>query len=151
MKKVYVVLLLLVSVFLIGNAKVASAVTSADECDSYQCTGKFACEGPGKELINEAGTQIREECVVLCIDEGKASLSFDGAYCDLGGRSLFGSNRNFVGSCGIGSMMDGDLGCAVDLRGISMTVDLYFEDCMSQLRCVKSAESCITVFTSLDK
>ena len=145
MKKVFIVLLLLVSVFLIGNAKVASA--DDGNCDGYQCTGKFACEGDfDEDIINEVNEVIREECFTLCSDKGNAYLySYWGA-CDLGGRSLFASSKNFVGT-GYTYGYEVSLGCAVDLRGNSMTVDLFTVDlsedgCMMQLRCVKS-ESCL--------
>jgi hypothetical protein len=85
--------------------------------------------------------------VELCLyGDGEAEVGGMFWGCDLGGRSLFSSNKNFVG---IGGSMWADyLGCSVDLRGNSMTIDLYYyddsygEDCMDQLKCVKS-EECI--------
>ena len=146
MKKVFIVLLFLVSVFLIGNAKVASA--DDGNCDGYQCTGKFACERGNFEYINEVNEVIREECFTLCSDKGNAYLYSYWGNCDLGGRSLFSSSKNFVGE-GIVNAYGYEvyLGCAVDLRGNSMTVDLFTfglaqDACMMQLRCVKS-ESCL--------
>jgi len=131
MKKVFIVSLLLVIVFLIGNAEMALAENGGG-CHWYRCTGKYSCgSGIESEWV---------ECVGLCIYEVYAELYSDWFECDLGGRSLFSSNKNFVG---IGSGYVGDLGCAVDLRGNSMTADLYEDDhdCMDQLRCVVD-ESC---------
>ncbi len=132
MKKVFVVLLLLVSVFLIGNSKVALAVADDGGCQLYQCTGKYSCG---------EGIEEWEECVELCLyGDGFAEIGGLGWGCGIGGRSLFSSNKNFVGLGG--SSWSQYLGCSVDLRGNSMTVDLYDEsNCMVQLRCVKS-ESC---------
>jgi len=129
MKKAFVISLLLVCVFLTGNVEMALA----QECTTYLCTGKWSC-----------GDEQWTDCVEICIDKGYAEIEGYCWGCDLGGRSLFSSNKNFVG---IGGSCGPDLRCSVELRGRSMTVDLYEvgspPSCMEQLRCVKSNE-CVT-------
>jgi hypothetical protein len=136
MKKVFFISLLLVSIFLISNA--AIAVLPADGgCHYYLCNGTHLCSD---------GLSIKwtEECVEICTDEGRAGAEGEWWECNLGGRSLFASNKNFTG---FGVSSEGTLGCSITLRGRSMTVDLYEFDanptCMDQLRCVESAE-CVT-------
>jgi hypothetical protein len=131
MKKVFFVSLLLVSIFLIGSSGKAFA---NGECQWYQCSGKYLC------LDGESGEW--EDCVEICIDEGSARIGSPYWFgCDLGGISLFGSNKNFVG---VGDSTEGLLGCSVSLRGRSMTVDLYeiesIPPCLDQLKCVKNDE-----------
>ena len=129
MKKVFVVSLLLMSIFLIVNAE----MVLAQECTTYLCNGKHLC------LDGESGGW--EDCVEICIDEGYAEIEGYCWGCDLGGRSLFSSNKNFVG---IGGSCGPDLRCSVELRGRAMTVDFYEvgsnPPCMDQLRCVKNNE-----------
>jgi hypothetical protein len=128
MKKTFVVSLILVSIFLIGSSEIAST----KECKTYLCTGKYLCIG------GESGTWS-EECVSICIDEGFALAGGEWWGCDLGGRSLFSNNKNFVG---VGYSTEGYLGCSIILRGRSVTIDLYEDEanppCMDQLRCVES-------------
>jgi len=130
LKKIFVVSLLLMGIFLIGNAKVALAADGG--CQLYQCVGKYSC---GEGIESEW-----DECVDLCIEDGHAGAEGSWWGCTLGGKSLFSSNKNFVGS---GGSTQGNLGCSITLRGKkSMTVDLFDgEGCMEQLRCVVS-ESC---------
>src|SRR4030043_1487692 len=124
MKKVFVVSLLLVSIFLISNAE-ANLVT--DECQCYQCTVKYSYG----QVISWEDT----DNVQMCISEnGTARISGFNWYCDLGGSSLFLSKKNFVG-LGYAQWSLGQ-GCSVQLRGRSMTIDLYDEyGGMTQFRC----------------
>jgi hypothetical protein len=124
MKKVFVVPLLLVGIFLIGNAE----AVFLGNCPCYQCNLKTLCpNGDSLEF---------PESVRLCMDEGSATIEGQCLGCFLGGKSLFSSNKNFIGS---GSSCWGhNSGCSAILRGRLMTIDLYDEfGCMTQLRCVQ--------------
>jgi hypothetical protein len=128
MKKAFVVCLFLVSIFLISNAE-ATLVTS--ECQCYQCTLKYS-SGQG---ISWEDTDYSTMCIY---ENGTARISGSNLnwYCDLGGSSLFLSKKNFVG-LGYAQWSLGQ-GCSVQLRGRSMTIDLYDEyGGMTQFRCTK--------------
>jgi len=130
MKKVFVVSLFLVSIFLISSSGVALAIDGG--CACYQCTVMYSC--------GEGITEEWEDSVEICAEDGHANIGGDCWGCDLGGRSLFGSNKKFEG---LGGSCWGDTsGCSVELRGrASMTVDLYDSyDCMTQWRCAKGGE-----------
>ena len=132
MKKVFVVLLLLISAFLIGNAE--KALAQGEECQGYLCNAMVAC-GEG---VEDSWT----ECVGICLyGGGYAEMGGDCWGCDLGGINLLGSHKSFAGACG--SCWSEYMGSAVNLYGNSMTVDLYDEeyDCMYTFRCVKN-ETC---------
>jgi hypothetical protein len=132
MKKVFFVSLLLMGIFVMCIAEVVSAQT-IDGCACYQCTAKYMC---GEELLYEW-----DDSVELCLDgDGYANIwGFSPWGCDLGGRSLFASNKNFIGLGG--SQWGGESGCSAEIRGRSMTVDLYhINNCMTQFRCVQGGE-----------
>ena len=131
MKKVFVISLILVSIFLISNAE-AGSVTS--ECKCYQCAVKYSVG----QVISWEDT----DNVQMCISEdGYAGTTGSNLpwYCDLGGRSLFSSKKDFLG-LGYAQWSQGQ-GCSVQLRGRSMTIDLYDSyGGMTQFRCVQGSE-----------
>jgi hypothetical protein len=138
MKKIFVVSLILVSIFLIGNAENAFAL---EYCTCYQCTVRYSC---GEGILWED----TDEVAICSIDNGFSEIggntsSHDGWGCLLGGISLFGSNKNFVGFGG--SAWGENSGCSVEIRGRSMTVDLYHQsDCMTHWRCTKGEKCTVT-------
>jgi len=128
MKKVFVVSLLLVSIFLIGNAEVALA---NGDCQDYECTYISTCDGE----FDGGGKQ----CVELCTDG--FFYGDIGAYwfdCDL----LALNHKSWLGE---GGSMGGDIGCSVNLSGRAMTlvISLTEVDCIERNTCVPCDDCCM--------
>ena len=108
---------------------------SCPNLQQYQCTVAFSC---GDEILSEW-----EDCVEICnYEDGSAILNGTYFACELGGRSLFSSEKTFVGW---GTSWATDVGCFVNLRGRSMTIDLYYGEgawCMDNLRCTPCDGCC---------
>ena len=121
MRKVILVLLLLVGIFLIGTVDVYA------QCTYYTCTGMWGCE----DGIEGQWT----ECVDIHVyGDGYSELYSDWFYCELGGTDLGSSNKSFVGTC---ASSEGLLGATINLRGNSMLINFYEHEygCFDQLKC----------------
>ena len=131
MKKVFVISLILVSIFFISNAE---ALLLSSECKCYQCTVKYS--------VGQVISWNDTDNVQMCISEdGTARTTGSNLpwYCDLGGKMLFSDKKDFVG---LGyAQWSQSQGCSVELRGRSMTIDLYDNyGGMTQFRCEQGGE-----------
>ena len=123
MKKLILISLLLISIFLIGSVD----VFANGSCTYYTCDGRYKC---GEEILDEF-----TECVDIHVyGDGYAELYGYWYYCELGGTGLGSSNKNFIGTC---ESWLGDLGANVQLRGNSMVINFYDvgEGCFVEMRC----------------
>ena len=127
MKKVFILSLFLISIFLIGNAEVALA--QGEGCQDYECTGVVTCEGEYN------GTY--EECVTLCTDGFYGDIDSYWFGCSL--LSLDG--KHYLGE---GGSMGGDIGCSVSFSGRSMTLIISGteDECIGRNICVPCDECC---------
>lgn len=128
MKKVFVVLLLLVSIFLIGNAEFAAAAA----CQDYQCRGTLTQD---REFVETYDT-----CVELCYGNG-----FEvGIYGDCFAGYLYTINK--ISLLGIAGTCYGLAGCSVEGdRSTLITVKLSYiendEGYVELLKC-KPCDNC---------
>ena len=115
MKKVFFVSLLLVSIFLIGNAEFAAAQCS--DYQDYQCTGTVTQYGEIVEIFND--------CVELCyFDDGVVGIykEFGSGYLYpvTGSKNLLGTYYDYTYYW---------TGCSVEFKGKSIISKFaYIED-----------------------
>jgi len=112
MKKVFVVSLLLVSIFLIGNAGVASA-----QCTNYQ---DYECN----YTVYQYGqiSAIGFDCIELCFDDGFEVYATDYDWFEGWLYPATGS-KNLLGAAYTG---EGWAGFSMDFKGRSMTYRFSF-------------------------
>ena len=130
MKKVFVVSLLLVSIFLIGNVEVALA--QCIDYHSYECT--YTAYQYGE--IDEMGTT----CVGLCYDDGFEVVGYGGWFsCYL----YPIDSKNLLGTANTAYDW---AGCSVEFRGRSITAKLSYiqedEGYIDILRCKPTNVGC---------
>jgi len=128
MKKVFVVLVLFISVFLIGS--VAESFSSAGVCQDYWCTYITTCDG----VVTGGG----EECTTLCTDGFYGDIGGDWYGCDL----IAINQKNLLGEGGAGGA--GAIACSVNLHGRSMSLYLSLADvsCIERHNCVPCDGCC---------
>jgi len=126
MKKVFVVSLLLISIFLIGNAEVALA-----QCQDYQCTGN--------EMQYRVVTEYFNTCVELCTDGDPYMLYglwFSGYLYPI-------DTKNFLGTA---NSAYGWTGCSVERKGSRIIAKLsYIQEDMGYtdiIRCTPCDDCC---------
>jgi len=113
MKKVFIVSLLLVSIFLISNAEVASA--QCMDYHSYECTIAQTQYG---EITNTFNT-----CVGLCYDDGFEVVAYGWFTAYLYPAT---DNRHLLGTA---NSANGWAGCSVEFKGRSLIGKLsYIQD-----------------------
>jgi hypothetical protein len=115
MKKVFVVSLLLVSIFLIGNAGVA--VAQCNDYEQYSCTGILTQYG---EIV----ASDNDSCIFLCLDNFEIDLYYDYFQCYLYPAP---DSKHLLGTAYDPAF--GWAGCSVDRRGRTITTKVtYIQD-----------------------